>query len=138
MKWVSASLVWGVSIAACGGIVAAPDEAQVVADAQAPSLLGDRDAAVVHLPVPCLSCSVSRDCGSPQIGCVASEGAPYCAPGCSKEGFCTADRTCTWVADPAGVTWHACLPYANPCAADADAGLGGRAATPTWDRPARR
>jgi hypothetical protein len=116
-------LLWGVAISACGGILATPDDAETVADAQAPSLFGDPDVAVVHAAVACVPCRASRDCDSPQVGCVASEGSLYCAPGCSKEGFCAADRTCTWVSDPAGVTWHACLPYANPCAADAEAGL---------------
>jgi hypothetical protein len=66
-------------------------------------------------PVACEPCDANAACGGPQAACVASQGAPFCAPGCSKDGFCTPDRTCTWVTDPAGLRWRACLPQRDPC-----------------------
>jgi hypothetical protein len=100
---------------ACGGAVAVDESAVPPADAGAPSVPTFGDAGITtRAPVACEPCATSAACGG-QAACVASAGAPFCAPGCSKDGFCPSDRTCTWVRDPAGQTWHACLPDGDPC-----------------------
>ena len=103
---------------ACGGALA-PEETAPAADAGTapPGVPSFGDAAVtLRAPVTCEPCDGNAACG-PQAACVApASGAAYCAPGCSKDGFCPSDRTCTWVSDPDGKPWHACLPASDPCA----------------------
>jgi hypothetical protein len=64
---------------------------------------------------PCTRCEADDECGGPDHACVALGSAGFCAPGCSKDGFCTPDRVCTWVNDPAGRPWRACLPRVSAC-----------------------
>jgi hypothetical protein len=103
------------SVVACGGITAIDESAASREDAGGAPVPSFGDAGVtIRAPVACEPCDGNAVCGG-QAACVASEGAPFCAPGCSKEGFCASDRTCTWVRDPGGQTWRACLPSADPC-----------------------
>jgi hypothetical protein len=106
------------SLAACGGSTALDESAASRTDAGAeapPTVPSFGDAGVtIHAPVACEPCDGNAVCGG-QAACVASEGANFCAPGCSKDGFCPSDRTCTWVRDPGGQPWRACLPYVDPC-----------------------
>jgi hypothetical protein len=110
---VLAALVVG-----CGGSLA-PEASAPEPDAgsASPGVPSFGDAAVtLRAPVACVACDRNDACG-PQAACVVpASGAAYCAPGCSKDGFCPSDRTCTWVSDPAGASWHACLPASDPCA----------------------
>lgn len=64
---------------------------------------------------PCTRCDADNECGGLDHACVALGSAGFCAPGCSKDGFCTPDRMCTWVNDPAGQPWRACLPRVSAC-----------------------
>jgi hypothetical protein len=67
-------------------------------------------------PAPiCTPCTSDRACRRTGIGCVASVGGGYCAPACTKEGFCTPDRVCERVTNPAGQSWTACLPRRGRC-----------------------
>ena len=67
-------------------------------------------------PVHCVSCTADDQCGGPQYACVArAAGGGYCMAGCSKDGFCLAGQTCTWVKDPQGLDWRACLPSNDDC-----------------------
>jgi hypothetical protein len=106
-------------VAACAGQVApdsrpAPDPTDA-ATSTVPSF-GD-DGPTDPVPLTCTPCTASSDCGGPQFGCVVSMGAPFCAAGCSKDGFCEAAQTCTWVRDPVGQPWRACLAMTgDPCA----------------------
>jgi hypothetical protein len=102
------------SIAGCGGMTAAEASGD---DAQAPPAVpsfGDAGG-TMRAPVACEPCAANDACGGPQAACVASLGPAFCAPGCSKDGFCASDRTCTWVSDPTGRPWRACLPAHDPC-----------------------
>lgn len=70
-----------------------------------------------YVPLACVPCTANDQCGDHQHGCVASPEGSYCAAGCSKDGFCEAAQACTWVTEPEGVAWRACLsPAGNPCA----------------------
>jgi len=64
-------------------------------------------------PTFCEACRTRADC-PPSEWCVppaAGDGPGYCAPGCSKEGFCAADEVCASVPGAAGGdAWRACLP----------------------------
>ena len=114
-----------VALAACGGRVS-PDEqaASTSGDASSPPSSAASSSVPSFgsggptdpVPLACAPCTASRDCGPSQHGCVASMGAPFCAAGCSKDGFCDAAQTCTTVFDPDGVRWRACLaPQGDPC-----------------------
>jgi hypothetical protein len=109
-------LVVASSALACGGVTAIDESAAPPGDAAAPPAVPSfGDAGITtRAPVACEPCADDAACGG-QAACVASEGAAFCAPGCSKDGFCPSDRTCTWVRDPAGQTWRACLPDGDPC-----------------------
>jgi hypothetical protein len=115
-----AIVVAGGSTTACGGIVAidesaiAPPDAGT-ADVEEPVPLFGDGGITVRSPVPCQPCETNAVCGV-QASCVAAEGPSFCAPGCSKEGFCAVLRTCTPVSDPEGHVWYACMPEQNPCA----------------------
>lgn len=104
------------ALAACGGVTAADEPAASRLDAgEPPGVPSFGDAGVtMHAPVACERCSTNAECGG-QAACVASVGAAFCAPGCSKDGFCPSDRTCSWVHGPDGQTWRACLPDHDPC-----------------------
>jgi hypothetical protein len=71
--------------------------------------------AVPPAPPVCTPCDADDECGGLQYGCVAGDFGGYCAPGCTKEGFCRPDQVCTWVHDPRGQLWHACLPAGGSC-----------------------
>ncbi len=61
-------------------------------------------------PVACTACRLDAEC-SEHEACVAyATGDGYCAPGCTKEGFCTSDRTCRWVRSMTGAVIRACVP----------------------------
>ena len=119
-----ALLLAALGLVACGGEVAqesrsATDLGQDAgAGASVPSF-GDAGPTMA-IPVACTPCAANDACGGPQYACVASAGPAFCAPGCSKDGFCNPDQTCTWVEDPAGQRWRACLSGANPCGAGLD------------------
>lgn len=99
-------------LVACGGKIATVEEPP--SDAGTTPSFGTVDAYALA-PVHCVSCATSRDCG-PQHGCVAREaGGGYCMAGCSKDGFCLPGQTCTYVNDPAGRPWRACLPSNDDC-----------------------
>lgn len=109
--WLVAS-----ALIACGGKLALVEEAAGSADAGAttPSF-GMADAYALP-PVHCAPCTADDECGGPQYACVApAAGGGYCMAGCSKDGFCLAGQTCTWVKDPLGHDWRACLPSNDDC-----------------------
>lgn len=63
-------------------------------------------------PEACTACRLDAQCGDREA-CVASAtatGEGYCAPGCTKEGFCASDRTCLWVRSMTGAAMRACVP----------------------------
>jgi hypothetical protein len=106
------------SLAGCGGMTASeaspsPDDAA----APPPSVPSFGDGGITQrAPVVCQPCAANDACGGLQAACVASMGPAFCAPGCSKDGFCASDRTCTWVRDLGGQPWRACLPAGgDPC-----------------------
>lgn len=108
--WLVASALLG-----CGGKLAPVDDVEADAGGATPSF-GVADAYVLP-PVPCVPCTADDQCGGPQYACVARpEGGGYCMAGCSKDGFCLAGQTCTWVKDPGGRDWRACLPSNDDCA----------------------
>jgi hypothetical protein len=72
-------------------------------------------AAVAPPPPVCQRCDADDECGGLDHDCVAGDHGGFCAPGCTKEGFCRPDQVCTWVHDPRGQLWHACLPAGGPC-----------------------
>jgi hypothetical protein len=116
---IFASLLCGAALAACGGALA-PEERAPEGDAGAAVPSFGEAGITQRAPVACQPCAANAACG-PQAACVVptaggSAAAPYCAPGCSKDGFCPSDRVCTWVSDPDGRPWHACLPVVDPCA----------------------
>jgi hypothetical protein len=84
-----------------------------VATPSVPSF-GD-EAPAARVAPPCTRCDADDQCGGADHACVALGSAGFCAPGCSKDGFCTPDRVCTWVNDPAGQPWRACLPRVSEC-----------------------
>jgi hypothetical protein len=98
---------------ACGGRVS-PDAA-APEDAGTPVPRFGDTGPTTEVPVACEPCAADDDCDGPQYACVASMGAPFCAPGCSKDGFCNPEQTCTWVVDPAGQRWRACIAGPDPC-----------------------
>ncbi len=99
----------------CGGRVATEEGAGVDAGARE-VLLGAGDAAFVPPAPVCIKCAADGDCGGPGMACVATPGGGgYCAPGCTKEGFCTPERDCTIVSSPSGETWKACVPTGGGC-----------------------
>ena len=113
-----ALIITALALAACSGEVSrdATGSTPESADAAATAVPSFGDAGpTMAIPVACLRCAANDACGGPQYACVASKGAPFCAAGCSKDGFCNAEQTCTWVVDPAGERWRACLSSGDPC-----------------------
>jgi hypothetical protein len=106
---------------ACGGQVSAeattaPEPESVLPDDAGSGVPSFGDSGpTMEVPVACVPCAADDACGGPQYACVASLGRPFCAAGCSKDGFCDPEQTCTWVVDPAGQRWRACLAKGNPC-----------------------
>jgi hypothetical protein len=68
-------------------------------------------------PPACTFCTADDECGAGGACVAGVDGTGFCAPGCSKEGFGTPDRACSWVTDPVGHAWAACLARAGECAA---------------------
>jgi len=104
------------AVIACGGKLAPFDDPPGATDAGgATPSFGVVDAYVLP-PVHCVPCTADDQCGGPQYACVArASGGGYCMAGCSKDGFCLAGQTCTWVEDPLGRDWRACLPSNDDC-----------------------
>lgn len=112
MRW--AALFIGALGAACGGRIATVD-VPPASDAGATPSFGETDATDL-VPVRCVPCATDDQCGGPQYACVARvAGGGYCMAGCSKDGFCLAGQACTWVKDPQGRNWRACLPSNDDC-----------------------
>lgn len=109
--WLLAS-----ALVACGGKLAPLGDAPGATDAGgATPSFGVVDAYALP-PVHCVPCTADDQCGGPQYACVArAAGGGYCMAGCSKDGFCLAGQICTWVKDPAGRDWRACLPSNDDC-----------------------
>jgi hypothetical protein len=111
---------------ACGaatdldGSALSSDEAPAPAarSSQPPSF--PTSAAVPPAPPQCRPCEADDECGGLEYACVAGDRGGFCAPGCTKEGFCRPDQVCTWVHDPRGQLWHACLPAGGPCTMPAE------------------
>ena len=109
-----AALMLGCLGAACGGKTIAVDDPPS-SDASTTPSFGTTDAYALP-PVHCVPCTADDQCGGPQHACVARDaGGGYCMSGCSKDGFCLPGQTCTWVKDPLGRDWRACLPSNDDC-----------------------
>jgi len=109
------------ALGACGGVIQVDPAPPVVEDAGDASVPSFGDAGESH-PVlaVCERCTSNAECGGPQYACVASEGAPFCSAGCAKDGYCLPHQSCTWVTDPEGKSWRACLDQGaqgDPCGA---------------------
>ncbi len=109
------------SVAACGGQVSVDSTPAGTPDAaasDAPGVPSFGTSGPTHIvPLTCVPCTANDQCGDLQHGCVASPEGSYCAAGCSKDGFCEAAQQCTWVKEPEGIPWRACLsPAGDPCA----------------------
>ncbi len=104
------------ALVACGGKLAPVDESSGTSDAGAATPSFGMVDAYALPPVHCVACTADDQCGGPQYACVAREaGVGYCMAGCSKDGLCFAGQTCTWVEDPLGRDWRACLPSNDDC-----------------------
>ncbi len=109
-------------LSACGGKLYADDVAGAASTASSPddaassAVLIDPGEPTGSPTAPtCTTCTTDVECG-PGAGCVAvAPGAGFCSPGCTKEGFCTPDRLCRFVKDPAGESWRACVPRVAGC-----------------------
>jgi hypothetical protein len=109
-------------LAACGGKIYADDAAGAASTAPSPDdvpssamLIDPGEPSPSPTAPTCATCTTDAECG-PGAGCVAvTPGAGFCSPGCTKEGFCTPDRVCRFVEDPAGESWYACVPRSAGC-----------------------
>jgi hypothetical protein len=117
------SLLAGAFLLACGAAtdLEGTDPSGASASVPAPAARSPQppafptSAAVPPAPPVCQPCDADDECGGLQVSCVAGDHGGFCAPGCTKEGFCRPDQVCTWVHDPRGQLWHACLPAGGPC-----------------------
>jgi len=95
--------------AACGGATDIGDGTPGATTQTEGSGVPSFGAPVAAQPLACTACTSDRECGD-RAACVVAGGGGFCAPGCTKEGFCTSDRVCRSVSGASGVAMRACLP----------------------------